>query len=54
LKQAAITEVIRLYNHRRDFDVIRQTIGDNDTEYVTPGGLLNDTKQVLSQYRNFR
>jgi hypothetical protein len=53
LKQTAITEVVRKYNHRRDFDVIRQTIGEQDAEYVDPG-LLSETKMVLSHYRNFR
>jgi len=52
LKQIAIIEVIRKYSHRRDFDVIRQTIGDQNTDYVDPGMLI-ETKQVLSYYCSF-
>lgn len=51
LKQVCIEEVIRRYNHRKDFDVIAKSLDDGSVTY-TEKGLLTSTKEVLNKYRN--
>jgi len=51
LKQVAIEEVIRRYNHRKDFDVIAKQLDDGNVTY-TEKGLLTSTKEVLNKYKN--
>lgn len=51
LIQACIEEVARKYKHRKDFDVISQSIEGSSVSYSEPG-LMGSTKQVLKYYKN--
>ena len=49
--QVCIEEVLRKYNHRRDFDVTARSIGDAGSVTYTEKGLLTGTKAVLDKYK---
>lgn len=51
LKQVCIEEVIRRWEHKKDFDVVAKSNDDGSVSY-SEKGLLTGTKQVLSKYAN--
>ncbi len=53
IKEALVEEVTRIYNTRKEVDVIIKTLADG-SQHRIPSGLMPNTKSILNKYKRLR